>query len=110
MNGREIGVKDLLVAILFDRPIDEFYGPRVTAKLVGDEAWRHTAVASQVRIEEDGHGGRSCESRPSIDGAWSGCAADELANLPPPQGPLMKLMLFHPYPIIPGLTELPCYS
>ena len=78
--------------------------------LSGDERWRQTAVASQVRIEEDGHGRRSCESRPSIDGAWSGCAADELANLPPPKGPLMKLMLFHPYPIIPGLTELPCYS
>lgn len=33
---------------------------------------------------------------------------DELANMPPPEGPLMKLMLALPQPILPGLTELPC--
>ncbi len=80
--------------------------------VAGDEAWRQSAVASQVRLDEDGRGARACEARlpGGGDSGWAPCAADELANLPAPEGPLMKLLVFHPYPVIPGLTELPCYS
>ena len=84
--------------------------------LSGDEAWRQTAVAYRVRLSEDGKGGRSCVSLDPTaagaagaeDGAWEPCVADELANQPAPQGLLMKLMLFLPIPVIPGLKELPC--
>lgn len=76
--------------------------------VVGDETWRKTAVERSVRLVEDGRGGRRCRSRMSRGWVWSACAGDEIALLPPPRGPLMKMMLFFPYPIVPDLDELPC--
>ena len=78
--------------------------------LEGDERWRQTAVASTVRLREDGAGGRTCEARPAGADAWEGCAADELANMPPPEGPLMKLMLALPQPILPRASRSCCAS
>ncbi|CAE7192798.1 unnamed protein product [Symbiodinium sp. CCMP2456] len=75
---------------------------------VGDETWRQTAVASWVRLEEDGKGGRQCLMRRDAKAAWTPCSQDELVLQPAPEGLLMKIMLFFPYPIIPGLDTLPC--
>jgi len=75
---------------------------------VGDENWRQTAVASWVRLEEDGTGGRQCHVRRDAKAAWTPCSHDELVLQPAPEGLLMKIMLFFPYPIIPGLDTLPC--
>ena len=75
---------------------------------VGDEHWRQTAVASWVRLEEDGKGGRQCHVRRDAKAAWTPCSQDELVLQPAPEGLLMKIMLFFPYPIIPGLDTLPC--
>ena len=78
--------------------------------VVGDETWRKTAVASTVHLSEDGRGGRRCHVRAPGDLFWSACAEDELAMRPPPQGPLLKILLSFPLPIVPGveLDLLPC--
>lgn len=79
--------------------------------VVGDEAWRRTAIASQVHVREDGRGGISCRVRPRGKLLWTACAPDELALLPPPTGPLLKILLWFPYPILDeleGSELLPC--
>ena len=76
--------------------------------LVGDETWRQSAVASQVRFETDGSAWSKCRSREAGSLFWGACAEEELALLPAPTGLMMKWMLFFAYPIVPGLEELPC--
>mmetsp|Transcript_50371 Transcript_50371/g.116274 ORF Transcript_50371/g.116274 Transcript_50371/m.116274 type:complete len:571 (-) Transcript_50371:183-1895(-) len=80
----------------------------VLPNVVGDEAWRHHAEERQVRVEEDGQGARHCHVRLAGHRSWRVCTDDELALQPAPEGPLMKIMLWFPYPIIQGLDELPC--
>ena len=42
-------------------------------------------------------------------GGWHRCAEDELAMQPPPEASLlMKMLLFLPYPILPGSDAVPC--
>lgn len=76
---------------------------------VGDESWRRTAIASQVILDEDGKGGRRCQSRPAGAWLWRQCADDEIAMQPPPYGGiLMKLLVSFPYAVIDDLDGLPC--
>ncbi|KAL1518508.1 hypothetical protein AB1Y20_002798 [Prymnesium parvum] len=76
--------------------------------VVGDEAWRQTAVAAHVRVDVEKMQVRRCRVRRTASLLWTRCSPQELALLPAPEGPLMKIMLFFPYPIIRGLDVLPC--
>lgn len=80
--------------------------------VVGDEAWRHSAVEATVTLSEDGRGGRRCTVRASGALFASACADDEVALLPLPTGLLSRLVMhflvWFPYPIVPGLDVLPC--
>ena len=76
--------------------------------VVGDEQWRQTAVEATVTLSEDGRGGRKCSVRAQGALLASPCAPDEVALLPAPTGWLMKFLVWFPYPITPGLEELPC--
>lgn len=74
----------------------------------GDETWRREAVAFQVRLSDNGRGGRSCRIRAANEYFWKKCADDEPGLLPAPGGWLAKIRIFFPLPILPGLGELPC--
>ncbi|EOD26404.1 hypothetical protein EMIHUDRAFT_450267 [Emiliania huxleyi CCMP1516] len=79
--------------------------------VVGDEKWRHTAVQSKVRLEEDGAGGINCRVlRRPLDEAeeWAPCGEDELPLQPAPTGLLMKFLVWFPYPVVEGVYEIPC--
>ena len=84
------------------------------AGVLGDEGWRkHGAPAAQVRYNEDGRGGRTCEARAPGALFWSACDPEaEVAMRPPPSGLggflMRKATLFFAYPIIDGIDELPC--
>ena len=91
--------------------------PRAAPEGDAREAWRRTAVAATVVLKEDGRGGRRCRVRERITaigggarwGGWHRCAEDELAMQPPPEASLlMKMLLFLPYPILPGSDAVPC--
>ena len=79
--------------------------------LVGDEKWRKTAVASKVRVEEDGKGGLKCTALHggrSMEEHGAPCGADELPMRPSPKGLLMKFLVWFPYPVNTGSEEMPC--
>ena len=80
--------------------------------VTGNETWRKTAVASQVRLQViNDKQIETCRSRKSQEDPWGDCAPDEVALLPPPSGLLAKVLVWFPYPVVPELdgTELhPC--
>ena len=87
-------------------PFDLSYTRLVGAQ--GDEAWRvnSTGVVVELRGDDgDGHG--QCLSRGDLRGSWSPCDPDELALLPEPPPWELKLSLYYPYAVVPGVGEGP---
>ena len=89
----------------------------------GGEEWRAHSRGVSVKITgDDGKGNGRCVSRDdtrrsrallssawrAVGGGWMACGAEELAMLPAPSALALKLSLYYPLAIVPGVSEVVC--
>lgn len=85
------------------------------SEMTGDETWRAEGAGRTFKYAWQPNGWTQCHritfsSPEAKHGLRTECSAEEAAEaeLPPPTGLLSKMLVNFGYPIIPGLSELPC--